>query len=158
MKLAILDFKKILLVSLILLHSCNERTNNKLNDESYQIKACITNIDIVTPSRGQEGPDLLELVVHSSDSMLNNVLDSSQIENLIFKKDDSLDKEVITHHVRIKKLNQGNYKLTFITSYFIDYPIDTVREKGDDYKKTAQVLLTSKGGIKWEIDTCSKFY
>lgn len=158
MKLIILEFNKLLFMSLAFLYSCNERTGSKFEDESSKIGVCIKSIDIVNPSAGQEGPDLLELVFLSSDLILNNVLDSSQIKNLIFKQNDTLEKEEVTHYVRVKKIKQGNYKLTFITSYFIDYPIDTVREKVENYNRTAQVLLTSKDGKEWEIETCSKLH
>lgn len=143
------DIRSILsLVFVICLCSCNNDTDIKSNDEAMEV--CVKQIDI-SSSPVEEGPDLLTLVLLSNNDKLNGVLDSAQVEELIFKKNELSDDEDVTHGVRVNKISEGIYKINYTTSYFIDYPIDTTQEVGSDFINTAQVLITSKQGEQWDI-------
>jgi hypothetical protein len=127
--------------------------NAKVEEKNETVKVCIKEIEIKGPTSGEEGPDLLTLILLSNDTNLNGILDSAQIEELIFKEDSSIDGDV-THGVRVKKLDESKYNLTYMTSYFRGYPVDTVKEDGADFMETAQVLIRSKQGTQWTIKTC----
>ena len=139
------------LIFIICLCSCNNDTDIEDNDAAMEV--CVKQIDI-SSSPVEEGPDLLTLVLLSNNDKLNSVLDSAQVEELIFRKNDLSDDEDVTHGVRVNKISEGIYKINYPTSYFIDYPIDTTQEVGSDFIKTARVLITSKQGEQWDIKTC----
>lgn len=122
------------------------------------IKTCIDSIVIIYPPPYEESLDVLELLITSSDTSLSNILNSKQIEEIVFQKGDSSGGEEYRSgtSIQVKQISDNYYKLSYITSYFRDYPIDTVIEEGADFMETAQLKITDKRGVKWVIKTCSQ--
>ena len=99
---------------------------------------------------------MVELFILSADTNLNHVLESKLISEFVFQEgDSSTDEEYRSGiSIRIDQVRDNYYKLSYVTSHFRDYPIDTIQEEGSDFIETANVSITSKHGKHWEIKTC----
>lgn len=119
---------------------------------------CIEDVYVGASPPTVEGPDALVIVIHSSDTLLNQVLDSAQINRLLFwqepfmSADDSVALQ--SHHVRKIKLGEDQYKLYFPTMQFRFDSSGEVVTQYPDLKKNAKIRVFSKQNDVWEIESC----
>ena len=132
--------------------------NESCVQKDAALATCIDAINIIYPPPSQESPDRLELYIASSDTALINVLLFEQVEEALFQEEGVLTEgeSKSGSGLRVSQIGENYFKLSYLTSYFRGYPIDTVKEEGTDYIDTAQLVLTRKHSKKWIIKTCSQ--